>query len=198
MDFKSPPYIYDTFALRDSDGHEPLMLRWPYFRSKASRDALKRNHPVPVASCWNGMVVMSAASFYDPLRPLGFRAVPDGLAKAHLEASESCLIHADNPISNGKGVFLNPEVRVGYNGSAYEVVHSSGSGGGSWPSTFSVVLGSWDNRLLRWFSTKGPTDWRIRTLLANWRAQGSENRENGDFCLINEMQVLIQNGWIHV
>jgi hypothetical protein len=55
LDFSKPPAFYDTFALRDSDGHATLMQSWPYFRSKASRDALKASEPVPVTSCWNGI-----------------------------------------------------------------------------------------------------------------------------------------------
>lgn len=55
LDFSKPPAFYDTFALRDSDGHAALMQSWPYFRSRASRDALKASEPVPVTSCWNGI-----------------------------------------------------------------------------------------------------------------------------------------------
>jgi hypothetical protein len=55
LDFSNPPFYYDTFALRDSEGHEPVMQSWPYFRSRKSRHALKSNMPVPVSSCWNGM-----------------------------------------------------------------------------------------------------------------------------------------------
>ncbi len=55
LDFSKPPYFYDTFALRDSRGHEAIMQTWPYFRSKESRHAAERFLPVPVASCWNGM-----------------------------------------------------------------------------------------------------------------------------------------------
>ncbi|GAB7352058.1 hypothetical protein MBLNU459_g2566t1 [Dothideomycetes sp. NU459] len=64
LDFSRPPSIYDTFALRDIDGHEQLMSTWPYFRAAASREAVKTGNPVPVTSCWNGMVVMDAAPFY--------------------------------------------------------------------------------------------------------------------------------------
>lgn len=55
LDFSKPPNYYDTFALRDSEGHESLMQTWPFFRSSESRAALKAMAPVPVASCWNGM-----------------------------------------------------------------------------------------------------------------------------------------------
>ncbi|KAI5368423.1 hypothetical protein J4E82_010787 [Alternaria postmessia] len=55
LDFSRPPQFYDTFALRDAEGHEPLMQTWPYFRAKESREAMLRNDPVPVTSCWNGI-----------------------------------------------------------------------------------------------------------------------------------------------
>jgi hypothetical protein len=55
LDFSKPPAFYDTFALRDSEGHAAVMQSWPYFRSRASRDALKASEPVPVTSCWNGI-----------------------------------------------------------------------------------------------------------------------------------------------
>lgn len=55
LDFSNPPRFYDTFALRDSEGHEALMQEWPYFRAAESRKALKLSEAVPVSSCWNGM-----------------------------------------------------------------------------------------------------------------------------------------------
>jgi hypothetical protein len=55
LDFAKPPAFYDTFALRDSSGHEAIMPTWPYFRSYVSRHAAEKFLPVPVASCWNGM-----------------------------------------------------------------------------------------------------------------------------------------------
>lgn len=55
LDFSRPPRFYDTFALRDSEGHDYLMPTWPFFRARSSRRALKMNTAVPVASCWNGM-----------------------------------------------------------------------------------------------------------------------------------------------
>ncbi|GAB1193730.1 hypothetical protein APSETT444_002958 [Aspergillus pseudonomiae] len=55
LDFSKPPNFYDTFALRDAEGHDILMQSWPYFRSRASRRAMKDSQPVPVTSCWNGV-----------------------------------------------------------------------------------------------------------------------------------------------
>src|SRR5438270_8111059 len=95
LDFSKPPLYYDTFALRDISGAEPVTNTWPYFLAAASRDALLSNAPVPIKSCWNGIVVFQADPFYrDP--PLSFRGIPDSLAIHHLEGSECCLIHADN------------------------------------------------------------------------------------------------------
>ncbi|KAI8244293.1 hypothetical protein K4K53_003159 [Colletotrichum sp. SAR 10_77] len=124
LDFSEPPSYYDTFALRDSAGQAHLMQTWPYFRSAASRAAMMAYaDAVPVRSCWNGIVAMPAAPFLAPEasgRRLRFRAVADSLAEEkHLEGSECCLIHVDNPLTEHLGVWLNPRVRVGYDGDAY-------------------------------------------------------------------------------
>ena len=55
LDFSKPPQFYDTFALRDSEGHAALMQTWPFFRARRSRRALKANRAVPLSSCWNGI-----------------------------------------------------------------------------------------------------------------------------------------------
>ena len=55
LDFAKPPNYYDTFALRDLGGYETVTSTFPYFRSKASRDAMLLGRPVPVQSCWNGI-----------------------------------------------------------------------------------------------------------------------------------------------
>lgn len=144
---------------------------------------------------------MDAAPFYDTVAPLRFRGIADSLAAAHLEGSECCLIHADNPLSAKKGVWLNPNVRVGYDGKAYEAVHPQQHGQkGTWPSTSQVLWGLWENRLRRWFTTDALKTWIVRRRLRRWEKQDpSEQRvENGMFCLINEMQVLVANGWAHV
>lgn len=60
LDFSKPPLYYDTFALRDWEGHEHVMQTWPYFRAEESRRALKDSRPVPVSSCWNGVGEFSA------------------------------------------------------------------------------------------------------------------------------------------
>lgn len=50
-------------------------------------------------------------------------AIPDSLAQYHhLEASECCTIHYDNPLTSSLGVWINPAVRVAYSAMAYNAV----------------------------------------------------------------------------
>ncbi|KGO45685.1 Mannosyltransferase 1, CMT1 [Penicillium expansum] len=193
LDFSKPPNHYDTFALRDSKGHEPIMQTWPYFSSAASRDAIKNMSPVPVASCWNGMVAMPASPFIAS-EPLRFRGIPDSLAKYHLEGSECCLIHIDNPLSIEKGVYLNPLVRVGYSGAAYAAIHPMMN----WLSAKRVLQGLWVNQLRRLGITSWLKEVIVRRRLDSWRALNIGNEERGELCIINEMQVLHRYGWAHV
>ncbi|KAK3987236.1 cryptococcal mannosyltransferase 1-domain-containing protein [Cladorrhinum sp. PSN332] len=199
LDFSKPPSFYDTFALRDSSGHEHATQTWPYFRSSRSRKAvLSHSSAVPVSSCWNGIVAMPAPSFLG-ISGLKFRGVSDTLAASHLEGSECCLIHADNPASKAKGVFLNPHVRVGYNKEAYKAVHPEG--GSSWLSLWQIWFGIWKNRVARWTTTSWFKEYRVRSRIAGWKnggLPGEVREEKGDFCLINEMQVVVHNGWAHL
>lgn len=212
MDFKHPPALYDTFALRDWDGHEPMMQIWPYFYSSVSLSAMMTNQPIPVTSCWNGMgipsnrysccplltrpVAMDAAPFYDESEPLRFRGVPDTLAERHVEGSECCLIHADNSLSPKKGVFINPAVRVGYTPEAYETVHTFGSS--QWVSPASIAAGLWKNRFKRWLGTSFFKEGVVRRRVNAWERTAPGRKSIGTFCLIDEMQVMFENGWQHV
>ncbi|CAL5871926.1 uncharacterized protein PFLUO_LOCUS6181 [Penicillium psychrofluorescens] len=193
LDFSKPPDYYDTFALRDIDGHEAVMQQWPYFRAEPSRRAIKNMSPVPVSSCWNGMVAMPAGPFYAK-SPLRFRGIPDSLASAHLEGSECCLIHADNRLSKYLGVYLNPRVRVGYSGDAYDAVNPTGK----WLSRWQILRGIWSNRLRRWTTSPLPKEMVVRNRVEKWASQSEQNHEPGVFCLVNEMQVLHPRGWAHV
>lgn len=123
---------------------------------------------------------------------LRFRGVPDSLAKHHLEGSECCLIHADNPLSRTDGVYVNPKVRVGYNGAAYTATH-----GKPWMTIGQIWSGIWKNRLRRWFVFN--FDQRVaRSRVTKWMKEDPKNKEKGVECLINEMQVLVKNGWAHI
>jgi hypothetical protein len=138
---------------------------------------------------------MKSDPFYDATHPLRFRGIPDSLAKHHLEGSECCLIHIDNPLSAKDGVWLNPNVRVGYSAQAYSAVHLRA---GPWANAQDVLRGSWINRILRWFTS----DWFEQRVVArrtnSWTAPKLGRVEEGRACLINEMQVLVSNGWAHV
>lgn len=147
------------------------------------------NGPVPVQSCWNGMVVFDAAPFYRAAPPLTFRAIPTSLAQLHVEASECCLIHADNPLSDTSGVFVNPAVRVGYGTSAYDAAQRL-------LSVAAAITGVSHNRVRRWFTTALRRDWVVAPRVRDWEAKGG--REAGAFCLVDEMQVLTDEGCTHV
>lgn len=126
--------------------------------------------------------------------PLRFRGIPDSLAQLHLEGSECCLIHADNPLSIQKGVYLNPLVRVGYNGAAYAAVHPTTN----WISAWGILQGIWTNRLRRLSDISWLKGEMIRGQIDRWRALDPRNQEDGQICIINEMQILHRYGWIHV
>jgi hypothetical protein len=199
LDFSQNPHhiYYDTFALRDSTGEKALPLTWPYFQSAKSRNALMQFQPVPVQSCWNGAIVFKSEPFYaDP--PLRFRGVSDSLAKHHLEGSECCFIHADSRRKEHQGVWLNPNVRVGYNATAYAAVHPKN--GEPWPSSSEKVRGMWQNRWSRWFGklSRATERWRVKRRVKAWEAEAEGNSETALHCLINEMQVMYQSGWLHV
>ncbi|KAL5120359.1 hypothetical protein ACEQ8H_001649 [Pleosporales sp. CAS-2024a] len=192
LDFSKPPQFYDTFALRDIEGHEALMPRWPYFRAKDSRQAMLANVPTPVASCWNGMVVMPAEPFSSG--KLQFRGIPDSLAISHLEGSECCLIHVDNPLHTmQKRTYVNPQVRVGYDKTAYDKVHPQAI----IQSTIRIFLALWESRIRRWTTSPWVREWIVRRKVAAW-ASKTEEHEAGEVCLVSEMQVVAGNGWAHV
>ncbi len=125
---------------------------------------------------------------------LQFRGIPDSLARHHLEASECCLVHVDNPLSVTKGVWLNPDVRVGYSHKAYEAVHQDAI----WPPLGESIRGVWMNRFRRWLVPTAIKSSMITQKVNNWMKGISDNYEPGVDCLVNEMQVLIANGWAHV
>ncbi|QSZ34054.1 hypothetical protein DSL72_005634 [Monilinia vaccinii-corymbosi] len=216
LDFAYPSQYYDTFALRDSLGRKTASLSWPYFYSPHSLRALQRNEAVPVQSCWNGMVVFDAQAWYPSphnggragngdaeFQGLKFRGVSDSLARRHVEGSECCLIHSDNPLRETKGIFVNPNVRVAYRRNVYEAVNASGG----WPGKREAIAGMWRVRV--GWATEWWLGWvergRVRRRIGAWVAEGrgggdgSEKREEmGVECLINEMQVLYQGGWKHL
>lgn len=198
MDYKHAPLYYDTFALRDDMGLKTISQHWPWFQSPVSREAAEKNAPIPVTSCWNGVVVFDSAPFYANPR-LQFRGIEDSLADFHLEGSECCLIHADNYLTSERGVWLNPNVRVGYSVDAYRRVRVD-----RFPSAFWTVLGAWANRLRSGrVAIQSQIEARVVTKrIEQWIAEtpnGDMPRsEPGAACLINEMQIMWENGWKHL
>jgi hypothetical protein len=199
MDFKVYPLFYDTFALRDNHGDKVISQYWPWFLSPTARASARNNEPIKVESCWNGMVIFDATPFYaDP--PLQFREIDDSLADMHVEGSECCLIHKDNvlPADKERGVWLNPNVRVGYNVPVYRQVQ------GRFPGSWATIVGAWANRWLRWKAgIQFPLErWTVQRRLMEWRAATPDSElvrtEVGEACLINEMQIMWQNGWRHL
>jgi hypothetical protein len=184
-----------------------------------------KNRPVPVTSCWNGIgkskissmgstvygsvplaaflsmanslrsnaVAMPAGPFVSS-PSLQFRGIPDSLAASHLEGSECCLIHIDNPLRVEKRTYVNPQVRVGYSGEAYDAVHPQGLLLSSWQ----VFKALWENRIRRWTTSPWLKEWEVLRRVERWKSISRENEEAGEICLINEMQVLVENGWAHV
>jgi len=194
LDFSVANKLYDSFAVRDSLGLPALTLLWPYFASPTSRSAILNYAPTPVRSCWNGLVIFDSAPFYSGLE---FRGIDDSLAQKHVEASECCLIHSDNVLSGeeGKGVWINPNVRVAYNPEANGKVN----GEGEWPTSYGKVGGVWANR---WHLTTGwylrwKEKWVVDRAVKRW-ADEEGGREEGKWCLADSMQVLVDNGWAHI
>jgi hypothetical protein len=136
------------------------------------------------------LAIFDAEPFQARSNPLRFRGIADSLAKYHVEGSECCLIHFDNPLTASKGVWVNPNVRVGYNLAAYEAMRK-------FPSKAEALLGWWKGFL----ATSLGLPWQQGKILANvreWEREDQANREIGISCLIDEMQVLVDNGWAHV
>ena len=92
---------------------------------------------------------------------------------------------------------MNPHVRVGYNPEAYEAVAYDDTT--LWPSPSARIRGIWHNRFKRWFNTDWLQAWRVSRRVERWKGEDPDrNAEDGLGCLINEMQVLAENGWAHV
>jgi len=213
---------YDTFALRDSSGLKTGTEYYPYFLSHPSLQSTQALEPIPLQSCWNGLISMDAAPYYST-SPLKFRGISDSLANEHLEGSECCLIHSDNHVLRSKkGVWMNPNVRVTYNETTYVKVNPQGplpetitedarmktviekARGKRWPGNWEVWTGTWKNRRSRWvtrmryWSEYRMVEKRVLKWISKGKEKGEKREERGLECLVNEMQVMVQNGWQHV
>jgi len=220
LDYADPVTLggyYDTFVLRDTNGHRTLASQFPYFRPSESLNSMLRGTATKVSSCWNGMLLMDSAPFYGP-RPdslpppmddsklgLPFRAIPDSLASKHLEGSECCLIHTDLATSNpsNAGTYINPSVRVGYTIEAYNQTHF-GPDENMFLSGTQYVLATWLHRINRLRTPSAEKQLkavtgRVRKWLKDEETLAKRELElgKGEMCLIDEMHLLIWNGWKH-
>lgn len=67
MQAATSPQLYDTWVVRDAGGRAATK-RPPFLRDTASAQLLAVGRPVPVACCWNGLVVLDAAPLLAGLR----------------------------------------------------------------------------------------------------------------------------------
>jgi hypothetical protein len=84
-------------------------------------------------------------------------------------------------------------VIVGYNGSAYEAMHSPEA----IMSPFQISVATWENRLRRLLTWTWLKELKVRQIIGMWMDNTGET-EPGAFCTINEMQVIMERGWKHV
>ncbi|KPI36039.1 uncharacterized protein AB675_1662 [Cyphellophora attinorum] len=217
--FGLAPY-YDTFVLRDTKHQPHLSLQFPYFRPSDSLDAIWAGKPARTTTTLPRPIDDTALG-------LPFRGISDGLAAHHLEASECCLIHVDHATINPNHLplYVNPAVRVAYSTKAYNLVHFGGgmitrtkhngvrvslAGPESqgFLSGVQYVLATWLHRLnrLRTSSAAAQQAKVVETArkwlgeegtMAERAEKARELGKNGEMCLIDEMHLLIENGWRH-
>ncbi|OHE93611.1 hypothetical protein CORC01_11110 [Colletotrichum orchidophilum] len=166
------PYYYDTSALRDDVGMKTASWYWPWFHSPRARASAAALEPVEVKSCWKGLVAFDAAPYYgDTATRLG----------------------------REKGVWLNPNVRVGYNVPVYEQMKAE-----RFPTAWAALVGSWANRYLRVRNSvqlafeKRMMDEMLKRWSDETPSGELRRREPGEMCLNNEMQILWKNKWKHI
>ncbi|MCJ1466576.1 hypothetical protein MMC07_005196 [Pseudocyphellaria aurata] len=202
LDFMNPPWnyvsgraslhpagMYDDFATRDSNGDVLGSHLYPYFSSRESKKAILAREAIPVQSCWNGIVAFDAQPFQSIPNPLQFRSIPDSLAAYHVEASECCLIHYDNPASATAGVWINPMVRVGYSWPAYAAVTAK-----EWPTASELRWGPWKSQWLWWIRDPFPS-WKASWRVWRWRRKYPEIRDPGFACVQDLAMVITPDGW---
>ncbi|KAF7562191.1 hypothetical protein G7046_g1953 [Stylonectria norvegica] len=183
-------HAFNPLALRDDQGEPPASAIFPWFRSPTSRTAALAGSPIPVSSCWDGLVALDATPFYSE-PALRFRTIDDRLAARGLSASEACLIHADNYLSGDRGVWVNPNVRVAHNAREYRAAK-----GTPFPSGTAAVVAAWANRAARWTGTLRLA-WekeRAMSRLRKWTAEVPKGDlvryEPGEFCLVDETEIV--------
>jgi hypothetical protein len=180
--------LAEVTAIRDDQGNPTITSRWPWFSSPTSRAAAQKGVPIPVHSCWGGLVAMDTAPFYDDAG-LRFRSIDDSLAEKRIEASITCLLLQDTGAVDRGGIWMNPSVRLARTPEQY--YHHVKDGRVPWRA---AVLGSWANRLERWFGVTPGDAADLRSRVQAWSRgvpRGNPNRyEPGVHCLFDGAQVI--------
>ena len=140
-------------------------------------------------------VAFDAAPFQNSHYPLRFRAIPDSLAQYHVEASECCLIHYDNPLTPLKGNWINPKVRVGYSMEAYRAVSADNRGGvdDNWPTPYERRW-AWVQRWTWWWDNPIRL-LKLKYRIWAWQKRDPEISEKSLPCIADLAMVLKPNGW---
>lgn len=150
------------------------------------------------------IVSLNASPFQNETHPLRFRAISSSLSlqNGYLEGSEACLIHADMqahwknlPILPDR-TYLNTLVRVSYNAASFAAQNS----------VFQIFMERVVGHFVAW--AYDFRDWWVQCRLARHSAERREKirdwermtgeREVGEYCLNDQMQLLTPWGWAHV
>ncbi|ETW83402.1 glycosyltransferase family 69 protein, partial [Heterobasidion irregulare TC 32-1] len=109
--------LYDIWVTHDACGL-PTKEIWPYFSTDdVAIDNLRKDLPIEVSSCWNGVAAFDARWFLpqqspDGQLPLQFRD------NSQCAASECFLVsydmHLANPPTQRPRIYINPQVNVAY------------------------------------------------------------------------------------
>ena len=142
------------------------------------------------------VVASDAAPFQRLQNPLRFRGISDSLAQYHVEASECCTIHYDNPLSPKLGVWINPAVRVAYSSAAYNaVVASPGKRHNSqWPTAFELRWGYWSSKWIWWLRDPASPA-KTWHLIRQWHQDHAHTVEPALPCVSDLAMVLTSKGW---
>ena len=112
--------FYDTWVSIDLSAYS-LLHDFPYFINKEGQDLVINHKPIRVFSCWNGVIVFSAAPLKD--KRVEFRYEPDPEREKINQIysdqnfnfeSECTYFHIDLFSLGYTKKFINPDVRVAY------------------------------------------------------------------------------------
>jgi hypothetical protein len=104
--------LYDIWVSRDING-KVLSPLYPYFQDNKSINLLNKMEPIPVYTCWNGLVVFKSEPFYR--HNITFRHSE----KNECYSSECFLIAHDLNLLGYNKIYMNPKIKVAYTYSYY-------------------------------------------------------------------------------